>query len=238
MRRRLLNWQGQRFLYLGLEGEPGVALPQQSSALFVRAGAELAAFGFALERNTVRTRVFGRSGAARAAGSAARMQALVGQARAAGASYVSVPYFSSAADVGLDLFAMAAPSGAAPTSAAPTGDPARRVSEHEPQQSFIRHLVWGPMVFLAGMTCETQPGLQAQCADILPRAGALLRETGCDWGNVVRVSFFLHRDQDPDALLAGVAALAPVPLAHAELELVEGFSRPGKLIEIEITARR
>ena len=166
MRRRLFNWQGQRFLYLGLEGEPGLALPRQSSELFARAGAELAALGFSLERNTVRTRVFGRSGAARTAGSAARTQALVGPARAAGSSYV-------AAD----------PVGA--------------------------------------------------CADILPRAEALLRETGCAWGNVVRVSFFLHRDQDPDALLAAVAALAPVPLAHAELELVEGFSRPGKLIEIE-----
>ncbi len=233
MRRRLFNWQGQRFLYLGLEGVPGRPLPQQSSELFGRAGAELAALGFSLERNTVRTRVFGRSSAARAAGSAARTQALVGPARAAGASYICVPHFSSAADVGLDLFAMAAP-----TSAAPTGNPGRQVSEHEPVQSFIRHLVWGPMVFLAGMTCETQPTLQAQCADILPRAHALLRETGCDWGNVVRVSLFLHRDQDPDALLAGVAALAPVPLAHAEIELVEGFSRPGKLIEIEITARR
>jgi enamine deaminase RidA (YjgF/YER057c/UK114 family) len=228
MRRRLFNWQGQRFLYLGLEGEPGVALPQQSCGLFARAGAELTAFGFSLERNTVRTRVFGRSGAARAAGSAARTRALVGRARAAGSSYVSVPHFFSAADVGLDLFAMAAP----------PVDPARQVSEHEPQQSFIRHLVWGPMVFLAGMTCETQPTLWAQCADILPRAEALLRETGCAWDNVVRVSFFLHRDQDPDALLAAVAALAPLPLAHAELELVEGFSRPGKLIEIEITARR
>jgi enamine deaminase RidA (YjgF/YER057c/UK114 family) len=243
MRRRLFNWQAQRFLYLGLEGEPGVALPQQSSGLFARADAELAAFGFSLERNTVRTRVFGRSSAARAAGSAARTQALVGQARAAGSSYVSVPHFFSAADVGLDLFAMAAPSSAAPSSAAPTGatlpsEPARQVSEHVPLQSFIRHLVWGPMVFLAGMTCETQPTLRAQCADILPRAEVLLRETGCAWENVVRVSFFLHRDQDPDALLAAVAALAPVPLAHAELELVEGFSRPGKLIEIEITARR
>jgi hypothetical protein len=55
---------------------------------------------------------------------------------------------------------------------------------------------------------------------------------------VVRASFFLQRDQDPDALLAGVAALAPVPLEHAEIEFVEGFSRPGKLVEIEITARR
>jgi hypothetical protein len=35
-----------------------------------------------------------------------------------------------------------------------------------------------------------------------------------------------------------VAALAPLPLDNAEIELVEGFSRPGKLVEIEITARR
>ena len=228
MRRRLFNWQGQRFVYLGLEGEPGAPLPQQSADLFARAGAELATLGLSLLRNTVRTRVFGRSRAARTAGSEARAQALVGRSRAAGASYVCVPHFCSAADVGLDLFAMAAPA----------GNPARHVTEHEPEQSFIRHLVWGPMVFLAGMTCETQPTLRAQCADILPRAGALLAETGCDWGDVVRVSFFLDRNQEPGDLLNDVAALAPVPLQHAEIEFVEGFSRPGKLVEIEITARR
>jgi enamine deaminase RidA (YjgF/YER057c/UK114 family) len=228
MRRRLFNWQGQRFVYLGLEGEPGRPLAQQSSDLFARAGTELATLDLSLLRNTVRTRIFGRSSAARAAGSQARARALIGRSRAAGSSYVTVPHFSSAADVGLDLLAMVAPA----------GNPPRHVTEHEPEQSFIRHLVWGPMVFLAGMTCETQPTLQAQCADILPRAGALLRETGCDWQSVVRVSFFLHRDHDADALLAGVAALAPLPLENAEIELVEGFSRPGKLIEIEITARR
>jgi enamine deaminase RidA (YjgF/YER057c/UK114 family) len=228
VRRRLFNWQGQRFVYLGLEGEPGRPLAQQSSDLFARAGAELAALDLSMLRNTVRTRIFGRTGAARTAGSEARAQALVGRSRAAGSSYVSVPRFSCAADVGLDLLAMAAPA----------GNPPRHVTEHAPEQSFIRHLVWGPMVFLAGMTCETQPTLQAQCADILPRAGALLRETGCDWQNVVRVSFFLHSDQEVDALLAGVAALAPLPLDNAEIEFVEGFSRPGKLVEIELTARR
>jgi enamine deaminase RidA (YjgF/YER057c/UK114 family) len=228
MRKRLFNWQGQRFVYLSLEGEPGRPLPQQSSDLFARAGTELATLGLSLLRNTVRTRIFGRTATARTDGSAARAQALVGRSRAAGASYVCVPHFCSAADVALDLFAMAAPA----------GNPPRHVSEHEPEQSFIRHLVWGPMVFLPGMTCERYPGLQAQYTDILSRAGALLKETGCDWGNVVRVSFFLHRDEDPDALLAGVAALAPLPLDQAEIEFVEGFSRPGKLVEIEITARR
>jgi enamine deaminase RidA (YjgF/YER057c/UK114 family) len=228
MRRRLFNWQGQRFVYLGLEGEPGRPLAQQSADLFARAGAELAALDLSLLRNTVRTRIFARTSAARAAGSEARAEALVGRSRAAGSSYVSVPHFYTPADVGLDLLAMAAPA----------GNPPRHVTEHEPEQSFIRHLAWGPMVFLAGMTCETQPTLQAQCADILRRAGVLLRETGCDWQNVVRASFFLQLDQHADALLAGVAALAPLPLDGAEIEFVEGFSRPGKLVEVEITARR
>jgi len=228
MRKRLFDWQGQRFVQLGFEGEPGRPLPQQSRDLFVRADAELAALGLSLALNTVRTRIFGRTAAARTEGSNARTVALVGPSRAAGSSYISVPHFESAADVGLDLFAMAAPA----------GNPARQVTEHQPPQSFIRHLVWGPMVFLAGMTCERYPGLQQQYADILPRAGVLLRESGCDWRNVVRVSFFLHREEDPGALLAGVAAMAPLPLEHAEIELVEGYSRPGKRIEIEITAKR
>jgi hypothetical protein len=77
MRRRLFNWQGQRFVYLGLEGEPGRPLAQQSTDLFARAGAELAALDLSLLRNTVRTRIFARTSAARAAGSEARAEALV-----------------------------------------------------------------------------------------------------------------------------------------------------------------
>jgi enamine deaminase RidA (YjgF/YER057c/UK114 family) len=228
VRKRLFNWEGERFVYLGLEGQPGVPLARQASELFARAGLELATLDLSLLRNTVRTRIFGRTRDARTAGSAARAQALVGRSRAAGSSYVSVPHFFTAADVGLDLIAMAAPE----------GNPSRHVTEHQPPQSFIRHLVWGPMVFLAGMTCDREPDLPAQCADILPRAEALLKETGCDWRSVVRVSFFLDHNQEPDDLLDTVAALAPVPLENVEIELVEGFSRPGKLVEIEITARR
>jgi hypothetical protein len=41
------------------------------------------------------------------------------------------------------------------------------------------------------------------------------------------VSCFLHKDQDPDALLAGIRKTAPVPLDDAEIEFVEGYSRPG-----------
>jgi enamine deaminase RidA (YjgF/YER057c/UK114 family) len=228
VRKRTYWWQGQRFVDLRFEGDPTLPLPQQAHALFTRAGAELAALGLALETNTVRTRIFGRTAEARTAGSNARSEALRGAARAAGSSYIAPSNFESDAAVGLDILAMAAPAGAA----------IRQVSEHAPVQTFIRHLVWGPMVFLAGMTCEQFPDLKRQYHDILPRGRTLLRETGCDWGNVVRVSFFLHRDEDPQALLAGIAAAAPVPLEHAEIEFVDGYSRPAKRVEIEITARR
>ncbi len=227
MRKRLFDWQGQRFAFLALEGEPGLPLERQSQDLFAHAATELVSLGLALDKNVVRTRMFGRSSDARTAASDARSAALTGQSRASGSSYISPEYFSSGADVGIDLFAMAQPAGSV----------TRKVMEHDPPQAFIRHLTWGPMVFLAGMTAEL-PSLRAQYEDILPRAQALLRECGCGWRNVIGVSFFLHRDEAPDALLAGVRQTAPLPLGNAEIEFVEGFSRPGKRVEIEITARR
>jgi enamine deaminase RidA (YjgF/YER057c/UK114 family) len=228
MRKRIYHWQGQRFVNLTLEAEPGPSLEEQSQQLFARAGAELAPFGLSLDRNVVRSRVFGRTREARDVVSNVRVKTFVGLARAATSSFISTTHFDSAADVALDLHAMAAPDGGA----------ARQVTEHVPPQPFIKHLAWGPMVFLAGMTCEHYPSLRQQCEDILPRAATLLQETGCDWRNVVRMAFCLHKGEDPQALLTGVGARVPVDLGNAEIEFVEGYSRPNKLVEIEITARR
>jgi len=228
MRKRMFNWQGQGFVYLALEGKAGEPLEQQSKALFARASQELRSFGLSLEKDIVRTRVFGRTRDARNAVSDTRAKTFIGSARAASSSFIAPAHFESGADVALDLFAMS-----------PPGDKtARKVVEHQPQQTFIRYLTWGPMVFLAGMTCEEYPTLKQQYEDILPRAGKLLAEVGCDWRNVVGLSFFLHKDHDPDVLLTGIAKTVPVPLDNAEVEFVEGFSRLGKLVEIEITARR
>lgn len=226
MREKTFNFAGQRFVYLAIEAEGGGTLERQSQALFERAAAALKPHGLALEANVVRSRVFGRTREARDTVSGVRGKVFQGSGRAATSSYIAPDYFSSAADVGLDLFAMAAPAGAT-----------RKVSEHTPVQPFIRHLSWGPMVFLAGMTCETLPTLSEQYTDVLARAGTLLAETGCDWKNVVHVAFFLHRSEDPAALLDGIAATRTLPLDHCEVEQVEGYSRPGKLIEIEITAK-
>jgi enamine deaminase RidA (YjgF/YER057c/UK114 family) len=228
MRKRIYNWQGQRFVYLGFEGEPGQTVERQSQQLFERADAELRTLGLSLDNNVVRNRVFGRTREARDIVSAVRGKTFARQARAATSSFITTTHFDSSADVALDLYAMAAPAGGAP----------RQVTEHAPPLPYIKHLVWGPMVFLAGMTCEDHPTLKQQYEDILPRAATILKETGCDWKDVVRIAFCLHKDEDPQALLAGVGALVPVDLGNAEIEFVEGYSRPNKLVEIEITARR
>src|SRR5438093_2021144 len=195
MRKRVFNWQGERFVYLGLEGKAGEPTEEQSKALFARAGQELGSFGLSLDQNVVRTRVFGRTREARNAVSETRAKTFIGNARAATSSFIAPAHFESGADVALDLLALSPPRNGAQ----------RHVVQHQPPQTFIRYLTWGPMLFLAGMTCEEHPTLKQQYEDILPRAGKLLAEAGCDWRHVVGVSFFLHKDHDPDELLTGVA---------------------------------
>ena len=182
----------------------------------------------ALGKNVVRTRVYGRTREARNIVSAARGRAFSGQARAATSSFISPDHLDWYSDVALELWAMAEPTEGVP----------RKVTEMEPVAVFIRHLVWGPLVFHAGMTNDELPTLKEQCAEILPRAGARLKENGCDWHNVVRVSFMLHKSEKPQSVLDIASAIVPVPLENAEIELVEGYSTPGKLVEIEVTATR
>ena len=176
----------------------------------------------------MRTRVYGRTRDARNIVSAARGRAFSGQARAATSSFISPDHLDWYSDVALELWAMTAP----------TEGVLRKVTEMEPVAAFIRHLVWGPLVFHAGMTNDQLPTLKEQCAEILPRAGARLKENGCDWHNVVRISFMLHTSEKPQSVLDIASTIVPAPLENAEIELVEGYSTPGKLVEIEVTARR
>ena len=65
MRQKAFNFAGQRFISLAIEAEGGGTLERQSQALFERAAAALAAHGLALDKNVVRSRVFGRTREAR-----------------------------------------------------------------------------------------------------------------------------------------------------------------------------
>ena len=52
MRKRVFNWQGQGFVYLGLEGKAGEALDQQSKALFARPRTSFAPSAYPLRKTS------------------------------------------------------------------------------------------------------------------------------------------------------------------------------------------
>ena len=62
MRKRVFNWQGQGFVYLGLEGQPGKPVDQQAKGLFDRAATELKTFGLAIDKNLVRSMLLRQGG--------------------------------------------------------------------------------------------------------------------------------------------------------------------------------
>src|SRR5258708_33995475 len=130
MRKRIYNWQGERFAYIWLEGEPGQSLEKQSQGLFDRAGPELASLGLALDKNVVRTRVYGRTRDARNTVSAARGRAFSRQARAATSSFISPDHLDWYSDVQLELCA----------SVDPTEAVRRNVTAMEPAAAFTLHL--------------------------------------------------------------------------------------------------
>jgi enamine deaminase RidA (YjgF/YER057c/UK114 family) len=134
-------------------------------------------------------------------------------------------HFESGANVAVDLLAMR-PAGA---------DSTKAVKEYDPPIVPLRHLTYGSFVFLSGVTSEVGT-LADQMADILPRVEGSLVDAGLSWGQAVHVSFHLHtscKAADCRALFES-AVSARVP--SVEYAFVEGYSLPGKLIEIEVTA--
>ena len=176
----------------------------------------------------MRSRVFGRTREARDVVSGVRGTTFTGQARAATSSYIS-PAHLTAGDVALDLFAMAAPTEGAP----------RKVTEMEPVQPFIRHLVWGPFVFHAGMTNEHVPTLAgAMRRDPAARRRAAqgerlrLEERGARRRSSCTGARRPRRCSPPRAPPRRCRSTMP---RSSRSTAIRG---PGKLVEIEVTAKR
>ena len=124
MRKRLYSWQGQRFLYLGLEAEPGLPLERQADGLFRRAAAELRVGGADARQYRAHPypRAQQRRPQCRQPGALARADRPLPRRRL---ELCRAALLLLGRDVGLDLFAMATP----------VGDPPRRVTEYEPQEN-------------------------------------------------------------------------------------------------------
>ena len=218
------------FIAISGESRPGLPPDEAARDLFARFTAELKAHSLALD-DTVRTRLWGRDRAARDGGSGERVQILSGMARSASSSYISPRHFDSEGAVAVDLWAM-------------RGAAQKTVQEYDPPIVPPRYIATGGLVFLSGVTWDTGT-LDEQLAAILPRIGGSLQDAGASWATVVKLSCFLHRSQTVQDLRTSIRRVLGAEIgkllggevpAELEYSFVDGYSTPGKLIEIETTA--
>lgn len=230
MRTTLYPTCQHEFIAVSGESRPGMPPDAATRDLLTRFNTALQTHALSLD-DTVRTRLWGRDRAARDGGGAERVKVLSGKARSASSSYIAPNHFDSEGVVAVDLWAM-------------RGAAQKTVQEYEPPIVPPRYITTGGLVFLSGVTWDTG-SLDEQLDVILPRIGASLRDTGADWTTVIKLSCFLHRSQTLQALRSGILRilggeigklLDGETLAEVEYSFVDGYSTPGKLIEIETTA--
>jgi enamine deaminase RidA (YjgF/YER057c/UK114 family) len=226
MRRSVYTWLGREFVALSAEGRSDLDTSSQARELFERLDGELRSLGLSLN-DTIRTRLWGRDRESRDMGSAERVKALSGAARSASSSFIALDFFESDAHVGIELWAQR------PRNAATQ----KELVEYEPPVVPLRYLVYDDVVALSGVTAVL-PTLEEQMADILPRITDSLSHARVGWEDVVQVSFLMHRSQQLDYLKQLFANVVDAAIPRLEYGLVDGYSSPGKLVEVEVTAQR
>jgi enamine deaminase RidA (YjgF/YER057c/UK114 family) len=224
MRKKIFSWLGTEFIELSGEAKPAASGNLEARQLFETFDRELKAHGLSLD-HTVRSRLWGRDRESRDAGSNERVRILSGRARSASSSYISPGHFDSPARVAVDLIAMR-PGGASSE---------KRVVEYDPPIVPIRFLVYERFLVLSGVT-SVVPTLGKQLADILPRIAGSLKDGGSSWERVERVSFHLHQSETVERLKELFTNHVKVVIPQTEYVFVDGYSAPGKLCEIEVTA--
>ena len=224
MRKRIFSWLEREFVELSAEAEPAANASVEAQQLFRQFDQELASHGLSLD-NTVRSRLWGRDRESRDLGSSERVRILAGKARSASSSYIAPTRFDSGARVALDLLAMS-----------PSREGAmKRIVEYDPPIVPIRFLVYDAIAVLSGVT-TVLPTLEEQFDNIIPRISGSLSDAGSSWQKVARASFYLHRSQPLEKLKAIFDRHVKTPVPDREYIFVDGYSSPGKLCEVEVTA--
>jgi enamine deaminase RidA (YjgF/YER057c/UK114 family) len=224
MRKEVLTlaWKGISLPVFGSEAEANAI--EETREIFQRFQNELQQTGLSLD-NTVRTRLWGKDRESRDQANEQRFRTLTGRARSVSSSYYSPSHFASEACVALDLLALR-PSRASME---------KFLKEYDPPLVPLRYLIYDEVVFLSGVTAIL-PTIEDQLANILPRISGSLSDAGSSWEKVAKVSFYLHRNESLDRLRAIFKETVKADIPQTECAFVDGYSNPGKLIEIEVTA--
>jgi hypothetical protein len=175
--------------------------------------------------DVVRNRLIAASRPARDRASAFRFARLSGPARCATSSYIDEQRFPGGDGVLIETLAVAG-----------AGD-GKMVEEYEPLQPPCRFVAAAGVVYLAGLT-STASGWEDQVAEIRQRVDETLEVAERRLGAAIRptaLGLWVHRSVAADAIagLPGTLGLDGLPLT---IERCDGYSRPGKLLEVEIDA--
>jgi hypothetical protein len=175
--------------------------------------------------DVVRTRLLAASREARDAASKVRFRRLSGPARCATSSYIDPSLFPDGDGVRVEGIALL------------DAGRTKIAVEFEPRQPPCRYVAAGDLVFLSGFTA-TVPTFREQLDHIRPRIAETIQMASERLGRPVRpvaVTAYIHRDVDPGP---GEAVLERLGLAGVPLTIgrCDGYSSPGKLIEVEVDA--
>lgn len=226
MKLTVYPWQDREFVAVSGEATQGDDATEQTRELLGRFDNELRRLGLSLD-NTVRTRLWGVDRDSRDQGGLERVKVLSGKARSASSSYISPHHFDSTqAKVAIDLLAMR-----------PREPHAEKfLKEYDPPIIPLRYLTYDSMAVLSGVTAVL-PTLADQLDNILTRIETSLSDAGCSWDDVVHTAFFLHRSQKLEDLRKLFSQRVASQIPETEYAFVNGYSTPGKLIEVEVTAK-
>jgi len=224
MQSTVYDWLGHEWVALRAEGLPALGVEEQTRELFRRMEAELGRSGLSLG-DTMRTRLWARDREARDRSSRVRADTLVGVARSASSSFIAPDYFDSGAAAAVELWAMR-----------PAESGSRKLLvEYEPPIVPLRYLVCESVVVLSGVTAVLA-GLAEQVEEILAAIHGSLAQAGAGWQHAVRLASHLDRSQSLAELRSLLKPVTEQTAAEVEFGFVDGYSTPGKLVEIEATA--
>lgn len=196
--------------------------PAALERLFEVAAEALQGRGLALA-DVVRSRMFASTRQVRDAASVVRFRWLRGPARCATSSYLLPACFPRGDGASIELLALEGASRA------------KVVDEYDPPQGPCRFVAAGRHVFFSGLT-STHETLGRQLEHIHRRLdenrAAAAGRLGLP-GVPLRAGCYVHRSVERDVATA-LAGIVGLPASTIGIHRVDGFSTPGKLLELEV----
>lgn len=107
-----------------------------------------------------------------------------------------------------------------------------------PAASLFRGLLVSGAIFgMDPQTGKLTPGLEAQCELMFQHAQRILQEGGCDWPQVLKMTFYIAPDQPRDLINQHWVRLFPDPASRpARHVIVNDRMAPGMLVQCDLMA--